>query len=108
MDKNRIKVHNMLSTLVDIQEPDGDDHVYFNPPENIKIKYPAIIYSRNSIDNSHADDLPYLQNMSYQVTVVGVDRDSPISNKLSKMKCCRYNRSYIYDNLNHDVFTLYY
>lgn len=79
-----------------------------NPPESIKIKYPAIIYSRNNIDNNFADDIVYMQNRTYQIIVIDANPDSEIVNKISKLPMCRYNRHYTSDNLNHDVFILNY
>ena len=30
----------------------GSDNVYYQPPESVKMKYPAIVYTRDSIDNT--------------------------------------------------------
>lgn len=86
----------------------GSENVYFQPPESIKINYPAIIYSRSDIDNRFANDNVYLQDHAYQVIVVDKDPDSEIVHKLSKFPMSRFDRHYVADNLNHDVFTIYY
>lgn len=86
----------------------GSRNVYFQPPASVKIKYPAIIYSRNSIDNNFANNTVYKQDVSYMLTVIYTDPDSEIPKNISKMKKCRFDRHYTSDNLNHDVFTLYY
>lgn len=86
----------------------GSDHVYFQPPENIKMSYPAIVYSRNRIDNTFADNSVYKQDCSYTVTVIDKDSDSDIVKKVSLLPMCRHDRHYKSDNLNHDIFTLYY
>lgn len=107
MDK-RLELHEILCGIVNITEPDGDRHVYFQPPESVKIKYPAIIYSRNDIDNRFANNDVYKQTYNYQVTVIDRDPDSEIVDKVSKLSTCRFNRHFVSDNLNHDVFILYY
>lgn len=86
----------------------GSRNVYFQPPASVKIKYPAIVYSRNSIDNNFANNIVYKQDVSYMLTVIYTDPDSEIPKNISKMKKCRFDRHYTTDNLNHDVFTLYY
>lgn len=99
---SRLELQNLLESIL------GSRNVYYQPPESIKIKYPAIIYSRNDIDNNFADDIVYMQNHTYQIIVIDVNPDSEIVNKISKLPMCRYNRHYTSDNLNHDVFILNY
>ena len=99
---NRLLFHEELVGLL------GSRNVYFQPPENIRMNYPCIIYSREDIDNIHADNLPYLQYHSYQVIVVDPDPDSDIVERVSLYPQSRFDRHYVADNLNHDVFTIYY
>lgn len=86
----------------------GSRNVYFQPPESIKMKYPAIVYSRDDIDNSFANDSVYMQSLAYSVTVIDSDPDSEIVAKVSRLPRCQYDRHYKADNLNHDMFTIYY
>lgn len=99
---SRLELQNLLESIL------GSRNVYYQPPESIKIKYPAIIYSRNNIDNNFADDIVYMQNHTYQIIVIDANPDSEIVDKISKLSMCRYNRHYTSDNLNHDVFILNY
>ena len=99
---SRLELQNLLESIL------GSRNVYYQPPESIKIKYPAIIYSRNNLDNNFADDIVYMQNHTYQIIVIDANPDSEIVNKISKLPMCRYNRHYTSDNLNHDVFILNY
>lgn len=86
----------------------GSGNVYFQSPENIQMKYPAIRYSRSDIKNTFANDNVYTQNHMYNVVVIDEDPDSEIVYKVSKMKSCKFDRHYIADGLNHDSFTLQY
>ncbi len=101
MDR-RPELHERLCDIL------GSRNVYFQPPESVKLKYPAIVYSRSTIDNTHADNLPYLQKIEYMVTVIDKDPDSEIVQRMSQVPYCRHNRHYKADNLNHDTFILYY
>lgn len=86
----------------------GSSNVYYQPPENVKIKYPAIIYSKDGIDDVPADDTKYLINKSYEIIVVDRRPDNPVIDKLLSLPLSRYDRSYVHDNLHHDVIILYY
>lgn len=99
---NRLEFHEILADIL------GSRNVYFQPPETVKIEYPAIIYSRSDIDNRFADNNVYLQNHKYQVIVVDKNPDSAIVDAVSKLPTANFDRHYTSDNLNHDVFTVFY
>lgn len=87
----------------------GSDHVYYQPPETMKIKYPCIIYSREAIDTTYADDKTYMAVNRYDVTIISKDPDFPLFDEFIFMfPMCRLNRPYTVNNLNHYSFTLYY
>lgn len=86
----------------------GSRSVYYQPPASVKMTFPAIIYSRNNIRSEYADNIPYTQYTSYEVTVVDRNPDSELVYKIAQLPMCRHNRHYTADNLNHDVFTLFY
>ena len=89
-------------------DPIGDAYVYFQPPENVKLRYPCIIYKRNSGKTTFANDKPYNHRMSYTVTVVDTNPDSKIPGEVVKLPMCVHVQHYTKDNFNHDVFNLYY
>lgn len=98
----RLELHEVLCDAL------GSRYAYFQPPESIKMKYPAIVYSRSDIDNDFANNDVYMQSLAYQVIVIDEDPDSEIVTKVSQLPMCRFDRHYTSDNLNHDVFTIYY
>ena len=98
----RLKLHEVLCGVL------GSRNVYFNPPESVKMNYPAIIYSRKAIDNLYADSIVYGQMSVYEITVIDGDPDSEIVGKVSRLPSCRFDRHFVSDNLNHDTFTLYF
>lgn len=84
----------------------GSSNVYFDPPENVKMKYPAIVYHRNNIKNTFADDKPYKQTYSYSVTLIDKDPDSEIISKIIELPMCTYEQHYTSNGMNHDVFII--
>lgn len=91
-----------------LKEQTGVENLYFQPPESIKMNYPAIVYSYARIDNRYAANKTYLQFAAYQVIVIDKDPDSNTFKKISRLPMCSFDRSYTADNLNHFVFTIYY
>lgn len=102
MAKTRIQFSNML------KEVTGCNNLYFQPGANITMKYPAIVYARNKFDNTSADNIVYMQNVEYSVTVIDSNPDSDIVLAVSQIPTARHDRNYKSDNLNHDVFTIIY
>lgn len=98
----RIELQTALEALL------GSNNVYYQPPESIKLSYPAIIYSRKEIVNIHADNSVYGQSLRYEITVIDKNPDSEIVMKVSRLTSCKFDRHFKSDNLNHDVFTIYY
>lgn len=82
-------------------------NVYYQPPESLKIKYPAIVYHRDKIQSIKADDTSYLSSTRYQVTLIDKNPDSVYIDELLKLSYCQHDRHFVADNLNHDVFTIY-
>lgn len=86
----------------------GTRNAYFQPPESVKMNYPAIVYGLDGIENTYANDGVYLSHRRYSVTVIDKNPDSEIVGKVAELPRCKFNRSYQKDNLNHYVFTLFY
>ena len=98
----RQKIHDLLVEAL------GSEHVYFQPPENLRMKYPAIVYSMADVDKSYADNSSYIATMGYEIIVIDRDPDSDVVKRVACLPLCRFDRSYAADGLNHSVFTMYY
>lgn len=96
----RLELHQLLETFT--------EHVYFQPPENVLLVYPCIVYHRDFADTKFADDKPYAHKKRYMITVIDRDPDSAIPSKVAAMPMSLFNRFYTADNLNHDVFNVYF
>ena len=84
------------------------NHVYFQPPESVKLKYPCIVYKKRTGDTLYADDLPYRFEQCYTITVIDSNPDSTIPRSVAMLPMCKEDRCFTADNLNHTVFIMYY
>lgn len=98
----RLNLHEVLCEAL------GSRNVYFQPPESLKMNYPAIVYERQNRDATPADNIEYLGAWVYQLTVIDKNPDSPILDRVLNLPSTRHVRSFKSDNLNHDVFLITY
>lgn len=104
MDK-RLELDALLRKVM--KDISGVENVYFQPPENLRIQYPAIIYERGDIQNRPADDMAYSQHTFYEVTVVDKNPDSLLVYAVASLPRCKFGRHFKSDNLNHDTFIIF-
>lgn len=97
-----------LELQAKLEELLGLKHVYYQPPESLKMSYPAIVYHKSKVETKKANNSTYLTNIRYDVTVIDKLPDNPVIDKLMELQHCSYDRSYKSDGHNHDVLTLYY
>lgn len=95
-----------LQTLLEGLEEDVN--VYFQPPENIQMSYPAIVYNRDYSVVEYADNNPYSVTPRYLVTVIDENPDSSIPAKVAALPMSKFNRHYTTANLNHDAYYVYF
>lgn len=98
---NRLDLQTLLEGLL------GSRNVYFQPPESVKIKYPAIVYGLDDVKSTHADDRVYLSQKRYWVQLIDKDPDSQFVDMVAHLPTCRFERHYTSENLNHWRFSLY-
>jgi hypothetical protein len=86
----------------------GSSEVYFQPPTNIQLQYPCIIYKRSRMDTNFADNNPYTHTRQYTVTIIARDPDTSLVSAVAALPRCTHDTFFTADNLNHDVFSLYF
>lgn len=86
----------------------GSRNVYFQPPANVQMNYPAFVYARDDVDTTFADNRPYRHTKRYTVTYIDRNPDSSIPDKVAALPLCSFSRHFVADGLNHDVYTLYF
>ena len=100
--RSRLDLHAKLVELL------GSSNVYYQPPESLKMEYPAIRYSKSAISSRYADDVKYKNSNRYEIIVISKKPDHEAINKILELPYSSYDRHYASNNLNHDVITLYY
>lgn len=102
-ESKRVMLHQILIDLL------GSENVYFQPPESVRLSYPCIVYSRQNGDSQYADNINYKFFYRYQVTYIDRDPDNDFPEKmLKRFPMCIYDNHFVVDNLNHEVFNLYF
>lgn len=100
--RTRIELQSKLEELL------GSRNVYYQPPESIKMNYPAIVYSKADIESTYGNNSKYSKNIRYEITVIDKKPDNSVIDKLLELPYCSFDRHYESENLNHDVLTLYF
>lgn len=96
----RLDLQDLLETIT--------PNVYFQPPTNHALAYPCIIYKREFADTKFADNKPYDHILRYMIMVIDKNPDSEIPRKVAALPMCLFSRFYTVDNLNHDVYSMYF
>ena len=91
--------------LKDVME---DNATYFQPPEDVKLIYPCLIYTLQSLEHRTANDAKYNKYRRYTLLLISRDKDEPLVDKIEDLPFCSHQNHYVSDNLYHDAFTLYY
>jgi hypothetical protein len=99
---DRLQLQSLLETLL------NNSNVYFQPPPNLSMNYPCIVYELDDIRTDFAGNRPYRFDRRYQVTVIDRNPDSSIPMLVAGLPTCTFSRHYIANNLNHYVLNLYF
>ena len=102
IEVRRLELHNIFQKML------GSKNVYFQPPSNVRMNYPAIVYTRMSLDPIRADNSVHRLSTEYEVVVIDPAPNSKLLHKFADFPLCRHTRHYEQDNLNHDAFRLYF
>ena len=101
----------MPGTRVDLQQRLeqvlGSKSVFFQPPVNLVLKYPCIVYEYSRSVADHADNIPYRVSHQYTVTFITTNPDDKTIERLSDQSYTYFNRYYKSDNLHHYVYLMY-
>jgi hypothetical protein len=91
-----------------LEEIQGSDAVYFQPPRNLQMEFPCTIYNVDGLDSEWADNLAYKQEIEYQVVVIQRDPDADTWLKVGRLPKSSFQRSEVVENLYHYYFSLYF
>ena len=101
-EDKRVKLHRIMQDLI------GNNNVYFQPPESVKLKYPCIIYNLAKVSVVHADDKVYLMNPKYVIRYITLDADDNTRLALVRGLGVPIIQTYAKDGLYHYIYELYY
>lgn len=96
---NRMKLHKMLLSVC--------DNVYFQPPEDLKMKYPCVRYSLSDDKRLYAGNSIYNKKDRYSVTLITRDPDDASFEVIREFPYTYFDRAYVADNLHHYVFQIF-
>lgn len=91
-----------------LEECLGSRNVYYQPPESLRMQYPAIRYKRRPIVPDRADNIAYRLKHFYELVLIDPNPDSPVVEKLAMLPYCRHEQHFETEGLNHDMYTIYF
>ncbi len=93
-----------------LQEIIGPNNkVFYQPPENLKLSYPCIVFERTNALINYADNAPYIKTKRYTVTLITKSADNDFYlDQLLDLPMCTFDREFKTDGLVHDVFNIYF
>lgn len=86
-------------------EVDETPHVYFDPPETVKMSYPCFIYHFEGYEQLNGNDERYLESERYSVRYVTKTADALLPKLIRELPRVSFERHYTAENLHHYMFT---
>lgn len=86
----------------------GSKNCYFEPPADLQMSYPCIVYKYTNDLDDFADNLHIVRAKRYSVTVIDEDPDSKIPDRLKMLPYCTSDRNFTVNGLKHFVHELFY
>lgn len=102
LEQRRLQLQELLEELL------GSENVYFQPPSQLIMQYPCIIYDWARADSKFADNALYRFTSRYTVTLITRDPSDSRIMKLASLPMATHERWFAGDGLNHHVFNLYF
>lgn len=100
---DRIKLQKVLSSLL------SSDHVYYDPPENVKLRYPCFIYSDENPSIRNANNKLYTYMRAYNIIYIDKNPDNDMTQKMFEtFQYVRAGSSYVTEGLHHYTFDIFY
>lgn len=102
LEQKRLELHDFLCKIL------GDLNCYYSPPTGAEMIYPCIKYELADEKAVHADNIPYLMNLEWVITIIDEDPDSKLANVFFDLPKCKFDRKISSSDLNQFVFSLYF
>lgn len=113
MDQHQVSLNRRVQFDEELREIQinclGYQHTYFEPTEQTRLQYDAILYKNAGMDAKHADNRNYYVRNSWQVICISRDPETAVPRAIVEhFERCRPGTPYVADNLYHFPFTIYY
>lgn len=108
MDQLLSYLDQIFSDLVEGETIEAKPELYIQPPAGMQMSYPCIVINRGTGETSFADNQVHRHQKRYELTAIDEDPEGPWYDVLASLPRSRHDRSFPADNLNHDVFTLFF
>lgn len=99
MERLRKLLYNELKTYT--------PNVYYQPPSSKTLQYPCIVFSRENVDQTYANDKIYFLRQNWQIKCISTDSEWDVPKRLlESMQFIEFDRTYPADNLYHTILNL--
>lgn len=99
---DRIQLQYLLERIL------GNKNVYFQPPSNIHLKYPCIVYKYSDGNKQYANNNSYITRTKYSIQLIIDNPDNTIKDDLLALPYCVFDRFFAKNGLNHYNYQIYY
>lgn len=87
----------------------GNDNVYFQSPEDLKMSYPCIRYKLSDIKQTKSNNSLYTYTQGYEVLYITREPDSKlVDDILNEFDMISFKNVMVVNNLYHYRYILYY
>lgn len=83
-------------------------NVYFQPPSNLQMRYPCVVYDLDNIDVTKADNKLYKRRDRWVIHWITKDPDNFGDSMLAAFDYCSFATHYVANNLHHYTYELYF
>lgn len=99
---DRLVLHNRMLVALD----GLGIKIYFRPPTNMTLQYPCVVYTTTQFPRNFANDTTYVSGETYEVSFISPNPGSDDHKRLQTIPYASHIRSYVSDNLVHDVYRI--
>lgn len=103
----QLDLQKILCDILECPLSGKETRAHFQPPPNVKLVYPAIVYNLQDIPTIRADNRLYKYDRLYTLTLMDKRPNSPLVDKLMELSTIEFDRSFRSGDLNHWVYTIY-
>lgn len=83
-------------------------NIYFTPPDDVTLKFPACVVTREDFDVRKANNIPYISNMGYKIVYMSKNESDEVFMKIANtFRYSAFRSEYKVNGLYHKVFVVY-